>query len=95
MVALATPNPSWEGYEMSKYEWSTGAPWHETDDVTELEERILGILESAGIPTAINDQIMALVAKGEAELAKQARDAPEPDTSAQTREAVYGYGKET
>jgi len=38
------------------------------DGVTDLQEAILGLLEDAGISQVINDQIMTLVAKGEAEL---------------------------
>jgi hypothetical protein len=35
------------------------------DGVTKLQEAVLGLLETAGIDVAINDQIIALVAQGE------------------------------
>lgn len=38
----------------------------EGPEPSELEENILMLLEAAGIPSAINDKIMKLVAKGEA-----------------------------
>lgn len=38
----------------------------EGQEPSELEEDILALLEAAGIPSKISDQIMMLVAKGEA-----------------------------
>ncbi len=38
----------------------------EGPEPSELEENILMLLEAAGIPSAINDKIMKLVAEGEA-----------------------------
>lgn len=36
------------------------------DGITDLQDTILGLLEDAGIPTAINDRVMILVRRGEA-----------------------------
>jgi hypothetical protein len=47
---------------------SAYAEWlHNKDvpDVTELQETVLGLLESAGIPTEVNDQIVRLIEQGE------------------------------
>jgi hypothetical protein len=37
--------------------------------VTDLEEKVLGLLEAAGIPEAICDQILTLIMAGEAAIA--------------------------
>lgn len=42
-----------------------GNPYEQDDGVTDLQEQVLELLERAGLPTEINDQIMALVATGE------------------------------
>lgn len=35
------------------------------DGITDLQERVLGLLEDADIPTETNDRIMALIAAAE------------------------------
>lgn len=42
---------------------------YEADDVTELQDSVLMLLEDAGIPTDVNDQVVALIAQAERELA--------------------------
>jgi hypothetical protein len=43
------------------------SPPAEEDGVTDLQERVLILLEQADIPTPVCDSIMALIAKAEAE----------------------------
>ena len=38
------------------------------DGVTELQDKVLGLLEDAGIPTETNDEIMRLIAAAEMRL---------------------------
>lgn len=40
-------------------------PHDEDDGVTELQEKVLQLLEAAGIPTEANDAIMKIIADGE------------------------------
>lgn len=40
-------------------------PPDEDDGVTELQEKILLLLEAAGIPTEANDAVMKIIADGE------------------------------
>lgn len=40
-------------------------PTMQVPHISELEDKVLGLLEEAGIPTAINDRIMALIQAGE------------------------------
>lgn len=54
-------------------------PDYPSPDVSELQDQVLGLLEAAGFPTEISDQVVALIAKGEEWLAKQANDMPELD----------------
>ena len=42
-------------------------PFDADDGVTNLQERVLSLLEDAGLSQAVNDQIMRLVAQGERE----------------------------
>lgn len=58
---------------------SERTPFDQDDGVTVLQDDVLGLLEQAGIPTEINDQIMKLVEKGEhlaqAEMTEEGRAA--------------------
>lgn len=42
------------------------------DGVTDLQERVLGLLEDAGVPTDTNDRIMALIAAAERQQSQDA-----------------------
>lgn len=43
-------------------------PYDEDDGVTELQEKVLELLENANIPTETNDKIITLIAAAELEL---------------------------
>lgn len=49
---------------------SRGPNPHDIDTETRLQGEVLTLLEAAGMPTDINDQIAALIAEGEARIAK-------------------------
>lgn len=59
-------------------------------DVSELQEQVLGILEANSIPTEINDQIMALIEKGEEWLANRLNEEEQLDLDPEERNAVGG-----
>lgn len=70
---------------MTKFGYSYPAgcsgPPSQDDGVTDLQEKILVLLEEAGIDTATNDAVMNLVAQGEAKLAPAALfPAPSPQS---------------
>lgn len=44
---------------------SERTPWDEDDGVTQLQEDVLGLLEEAGIPSSVNDQICRLIEQAE------------------------------
>lgn len=48
---------------------SRGLPDAADDGVTDLQEKVLALLEVAGIPTATNDAIMKLIDAAERDLA--------------------------
>lgn len=50
---------------------SEQTPFDQDDGVTKLQEDVLGLLEDAGIPTAVNDKIMKLIAEAERQLDEQ------------------------
>lgn len=43
----------------------SGTPYDEEEDVSELQDKVLGILEDAGIPTAFCDQIIKILDEAE------------------------------
>ena len=48
-----------------------GHPSTKMMGLTKLQEDVLGLLEEAGIPTAVNDKIMMLIAEAERQLDEQ------------------------
>ena len=67
---------------MSKFGWSyppgcSGGPYDGASDPSALQEAVLELLEAAGIDTATNDKIMALIEVGEIKNAEAANSIPE------------------
>lgn len=44
-------------------------PYDSDDGITPLQDQVLDLLEDAGIPPKVNDQIMAIIARAEREIA--------------------------
>jgi hypothetical protein len=63
-------------------------PYEADDGVTKLQEDVLGLLEAAGLPTAINDKIVALIVEGERQLVGDL-EPPDPDDGAPC-DPLYG-----
>ena len=63
-------------------------PFEADDGVTELQGKVLALLEAANIPTQINDRIVEWIAQGERLVATTATKAPYPtqDTAVEMRE---------
>ncbi|AFU88206.1 hypothetical protein CcrColossus_gp336 [Caulobacter phage CcrColossus] len=71
---------------------SRSNPFDGDDGVTKLQDDVLGLLEDAGLPTDINDQIMLLVQTGEGILAGERKSA-EPRALEEARDAVQFYDR--
>jgi hypothetical protein len=55
---------------MGMFGWSyppgcSGTPFDQDDGVTELQDKVLELLEEADIPTEVNDKIMKLISDAE------------------------------
>jgi hypothetical protein len=64
---------------MSKFGWSyppgcSGGPYDDATDPSDLQETVLELLEAAGIETATNDKIMALIEAAEIKRAQAEND---------------------